>query len=119
MALPAIGIGCLAQVLGDKHAKVRASGSLIFGLGLLLFGLGLMKDAVGNLPQQIELEQLRDLSAFSFLLFGILLTAVIQSSSATMMIALTALNAGIVESAWCCGIGNWCRPGHYLNDHIG
>jgi phosphate:Na+ symporter len=96
-ALPAIGLGCLIQVLAEKNAKIRTSGALIFGLGLLLFGLGLMKEAVANLPEQIDLEQLRNLNAFSYLLFGILLTAIIQSSSASMMIALTALHSGVID----------------------
>jgi phosphate:Na+ symporter len=96
-ALPAIGVGSLIQVFGDKQAKLKAGGAMLFGLGLLLFGLSLMKDAVGNLPQQIELETLKDIGPFSFLLMGIVLTAIIQSSSASMMIALTALHSGIID----------------------
>jgi phosphate:Na+ symporter len=96
-ALPAIGVGSLIQVFGDKQAKVKAGGAMLFGLGLLLFGLSLMKDAVGNLPQQIELETLRDMGPISYLLMGIVLTAIIQSSSASMMIALTALHSGIID----------------------
>ena len=96
-ALPAVGLGCLIQVFAEAWPKIRAGGALLFGLGLLLFGLGLMKDAVAGLPEQLDLEQLRELSALEFLLLGTVLTAVIQSSSATMMIALTALHTGIID----------------------
>lgn len=96
-ALPAIGLGSLIQVFGDKRTKIKAAGAMLFGLGLLLLGLSLMKDAVGNLPQQIELETLTNMGPFSFLLLGIVLTAIIQSSSASMMIALTALHTGIID----------------------
>jgi phosphate:Na+ symporter len=96
-ALPAIGVGSLIQVFGDKRTKIKAAGAMVFGLGLLLLGLSLMKDAVGNLPQQIELETLANIGPFSFLLLGIVLTAIIQSSSASMMIALTALHSGIID----------------------
>ena len=96
-ALPAIGLGCLIQVFGESRAKLSASGALIFGLGLLLFGLGIMKDAVGDLPALLNMEQLSGLPVLVFLLLGTLLTAVIQSSSATMIIALTALYNGIID----------------------
>ncbi len=96
-ALPAIGLGCLIQVFGDVRPRLRASGALLFGLGLLLFGLGLMMDTVSALPNQLNLEQLRELSALEFLLMGTVLTAIIQSSSATMMIALTALHSGVID----------------------
>jgi phosphate:Na+ symporter len=97
VALPAIGLGCLVQVFADKSPKIRDSGLLLFGLGMLLFGLGLMKESVGDLPQQLDINQLRELNAVSFLLLGVVLTAVIQSSSASMMIALAALNSGIID----------------------
>ncbi len=96
-ALPAIGLGCLIQVFGESKPKINASGALIFGFGLLLFGLDLMKDAVTGLPQQLDLDQLKEFNAVSFLLLGIAMTAVIQSSSATIMIALTALNSQIID----------------------
>lgn len=97
VALPAIGIGAFVQVLGDRRVQIQASGALIFGFGLLLYGLSLMKDAVGNLSELLDLEQLRNLSAVSYLLLGVALTAVIQSSSASMIIALTALHGGIID----------------------
>lgn len=97
VALPAIGLGALLQVFADRQKKLKATGVLIFGLGLLLFGLSLMKDAVAVIPEQFNIEQLKHLNALSFLLLGTVLTAVIQSSSATMMIALTALSTGMIS----------------------
>ncbi|MEH6517069.1 MAG: Na/Pi symporter [Halioglobus sp.] len=97
VALPAVGLGCLIQVFADVRPRLRAVGALIFGLGLLLFGLGLMKEAVAGLPDQLDMGQLKDLSAVEFLLLGTILTAIIQSSSATMMLALTAVHTGIID----------------------
>lgn len=96
VALPAIGLGALIQVFADRHEKLKAAGVLIFGLGLLLFGLSLMKTSVSVIPEHFNIEQLKHLNAISFLLLGTILTAIIQSSSATMMIALTALSAGMI-----------------------
>lgn len=97
LAQPAVGLGCLVQVFGDAKPKLRAGGALIFGFGLLLFGLGLMKDAVAGLPGQLDIERLREFSALEYLLLGTVLTAIIQSSSATMIIALTAVHSGIID----------------------
>lgn len=97
IALPAIGLGALLQVFGEKHKKLKATGMLIFGLGLLLFGLSIMKEAVAVIPGTFNVERLKDMNALSFLLLGTVLTAVIQSSSATMMIALAALDTGMIS----------------------
>ena len=96
-ALPAIGLGCLVQVFNDVRPRVKACGALLFGLGLLLFGLGFMKEAVAGLPDQVDIGALHEFSALEFLLLGTALTAIIQSSSATMMIALTALHTGFID----------------------
>lgn len=97
IALPAIGLGALLQVFAEQHKKWTAAGKLIFGLGLLLFGLSIMKEAVAVLPNEFNVERLKHLNAFSFLVLGTALTAVIQSSSATMMIALAALDTGMIN----------------------
>jgi len=96
IALPAIGLGALMQVFADRYVKLKAVGVLIFGLGMLLFGLSLMKESVSVIPDHFDIERLKHLNAFSFLLLGTVLTAIIQSSSATMMIALTALSTGMI-----------------------
>ena len=97
LALPAIGIGSLLQVVYKARSRNAAIGKLFFGLGLLLFGLDIMKASVADLPEAIDLQALQSLNSFGFLLIGIGLTAVIQSSSATMMLTLTALHGGIIE----------------------
>ncbi len=97
VALPAIGLGALLQVFAEHHKKLKATGMLIFGFGLLLFGLSIMKEAVAVIPDTFNIERLNDMNALSFLVLGTLLTAVIQSSSATMMIALAALDAGMIS----------------------
>ena len=96
IALPCIGMGCFMQVLADKQRQWRSVGELIFGFGLLLFGLNFMKGAMAGLPELIDVESLSHYNAFVFLLLGVMLTALIQSSSATMMIALTALSSGVL-----------------------
>jgi len=96
LAIPLFGIGCLSQILLKSASRARAFGMLILGLGLLLYGLSLMKACVADLPQSWDISLLSEQPAILYLLVGILLTAIIQSSSATMMLTLTALNAELI-----------------------
>ena len=96
IALPCVGIGGLVQVVVKNQPRLKNYGALLFAFGLLLFGLDLMKEAVSSVPEKIDIASLQNLNALGFLALGIALTAIIQSSSATMMIALAALNAEVV-----------------------
>lgn len=97
IAIPCVAIGGLAHVFFSSHRQLRGAGSFLLGLGLLVFGLNLMKDTVGNLPAHLDLEALRDLPPWAYLLAGTVVTAVVQSSSATMVIVLTALHSNIIN----------------------
>jgi len=97
LAIPLFGVGCLSQVVLNTSSRWRAVGKLVLGLGLLLYGLSLMKSSVANLPQSWDISLLSEQPAILYLLVGILITAIIQSSSATMMLTLTALHAGLID----------------------
>lgn len=95
LALPLIGIGGLAHAFGPR--RWTEYGRAVLGLGLLLLGLQFMKDSVATLEQLINIDDLADLALWQFLLFGVVVAGVIQSSSATMMITLAALHAEIIS----------------------
>jgi len=95
LSLPLIGTGGLA-LLFTRGRWVEA-GRALLGLGLLLMGLQLMKASVASIEQVIDINDLANLSAWQYLLFGTVVAAVIQSSSATMIITLAALHAGIID----------------------
>jgi len=98
-ALPLIALGGASQVFFNTAPRVRAVGQLILGLGLLLFGLERMKDSVADLPATFDLDSLQGLPAIAYLLIGAAVTAVIQSSSAMLMITLAALNSNLISLA--------------------
>ncbi len=95
-SLPLIGIGGTLTIAAS-NPKFRAYARFALGVGLLLMGLALMKTAIGNASELIDPETLAGFSAFEFLLFGVLFSAAVQSSSATMMITLSALHGGIID----------------------
>ncbi|EKF75083.1 Na+/Picotransporter [Alcanivorax hongdengensis A-11-3] len=94
--LPLAGVGALLSVLLPA-GRWRSQGVLLFALGLLLFGLDTMKTATEGLAQAVDVTALQGHSPLVYLLVGVVVTAVIQSSSATMLIALTALNSQMIS----------------------
>lgn len=120
IAIPIIGIGLPFLFIGKGRAK--GWGEALIGFGLLFFGLGLLKEAVPDVKGMLAstdeavvaqanqfLDLIKGLSGmgyFSYLIFlvlGVVLTLVVQSSSAAMAITVTlAMNGwiGFEESAF-------------------
>jgi len=96
LALPFIAIGGLVSALTGER-RLGAYGRIVLGLGLLLTGLEFMKSSVGDLGSRVDLDALAGYSGFQFLLFGLVFSAIVQSSSATMMVTLSALNGGVID----------------------
>lgn len=91
---PMIGFGGLTY--GLTKGRIRFLSQLIFGFALLLMGLDFMKSAVEQLNQLIDVELIAGYPLLVYLISGALFTAIIQSSSAAMMLTLSALYAGII-----------------------
>lgn len=107
LSLPMIAIGALVMVLLASWERLAAWGKALTGFGFLFLGLGYMKVSIEYLAESVDLTQYTEYGPWVFLLIGFILTAIIQSSSATMVITLSALNAAIIpfESAAAMVIG--------------
>lgn len=97
LAMPLIALGGVSQITTATASRLLAAGQLVLGLGLVLLGLSFMKDSVEHLPDIFPVDSLQGHHAIVYLLFGTLLTAIIQSSSAMMIIALAALDSSLVS----------------------
>jgi phosphate:Na+ symporter len=109
MALPAIALGFFARFLGQR--KLTDWGEVIIGFGLLFLGLDFMKGAVEQLKESpAVLEMMADCHAnhLGGLLFavlvGTLVTAVVQSSSATMAITMALAVQGLIDLPTACAL---------------
>ncbi len=98
-AVPLMAVGFLLSI--SKIEKRRNISEFIIGFSLLFLGLSLMKNSVPDLQQTPEvLSFIKTWSGFGFgsvlifLVFGTILTLVLQSSSATMALTLIMLNLG-------------------------
>ena len=80
--------------------------NLLGGLGLFLFGMKYMSDGLNQVAGNKMKSLLEKLTRNKFkgFLLGVLVTAVIQSSSATTVMLMGFLNAGIMDLAQATGV---------------
>ncbi|MBR3738045.1 MAG: Na/Pi cotransporter family protein, partial [Eubacterium sp.] len=80
--------------------------NLLGGLGLFLFGMKYMSDGLNQVAGSKMKNLLEKLTRnrFKGFLLGVLVTAVIQSSSATTVMLMGFLNAGIMDLAQATGV---------------
>ena len=107
LALPLIAAGGFGVVWSASGTRRAGLSHLVAGLGLMLIGLEFMKSGALIATEFFDPAELAGYPLIVFLLTGLLLTAIIQSSSATIMITLSALYAGAInlESAAAIAIG--------------
>lgn len=102
--VPLLGAGAVLVVAGRDKSKVQQAGHFVVALGLLLLALVLMKDSVGFIIDLVDIERLQSLPLLLYFLFGLVLTMLIQSSTATTLITLSAMSAGIIDLPAASGI---------------
>ena len=96
-ALPMIGLGGLGLIFLAKSYRYVNISKLLAAFGFLFHGLDFMKSSIEQLAAAIDISALPDLGIWVYLAAGILLTAVMQSSSATIAVILTTLFTGIID----------------------
>ena len=109
LAVPLMLFGFLFS--NSKKSQRQNIGELIVGFCLLFLGLSFMKQSVPDLSETPQvLEFVRDWSGHGFgsvlifLVFGTVLTLVLQSSSATMAITLIMLSMGWIPFDMACAM---------------
>lgn len=96
LAIPLLGVGALLRVFVPQRLRGHGIGVLLFGFGLLIYGLGYMKEAAMAATQHWDMASLQGHGAWVYALAGMVLAALLHSSAATTMIALTALDGGVL-----------------------
>ena len=91
-----IGIGGLGSVIANSEGRRKNYFGGMVGFGLLFLGLEGMKDSFGGFAETFSLEHFVSVSPYFFALIGLLLTALIQSSSAAIAIAQSAVFAQMI-----------------------
>lgn len=96
-AMPFIGLGGLGLIFLGRETKAANYSKLLVGFGFLFLGLEYMKSSVEALTQLLDLSTLSSYPIILFALIGFAITAIMQSSSATMAIILTALYGDVID----------------------
>ncbi len=94
--MPFLAIGGLGLIFLSKSEKLSNLSKLVAGFGFLFLGLGFMKNGISELSSTFDISLFEGKPLFVFLLLGFFLSGTIQSSSAVMVIVLSALDAGIL-----------------------
>ena len=109
LAVPLMLLGFVFS--NSKKNQRRNIGELVVGFCLLFLGLSFMKESVPDLnetPQVLEFVKSWAGHGFGsvliFLVFGTVLTLVLQSSSATMAITLIMLSMGFIPFNMACAM---------------
>lgn len=109
LAVPLMALGFIFSI--SKKDQRRNISELIVGFSLLFLGLSLMKNSVPDLssnPEVLSFIQGWQGHGFGsviiFLVFGSVLTLVLQSSSATMALTLIMLNMGWIRFDMACAM---------------
>lgn len=96
-ALPMIAIGVVMKLAGLGQ-RLSAYGQAVAGFGLLFYGIVLMQLGFAEMSSQWQIPQGEGVTAILLqLLAGAVMTALMQSSSASIAIALTAAQTGLID----------------------
>lgn len=99
VSIPLVGLGFALILIHKVH--YRALGEIIIGFALMLLGLAVLQSSMSGIAQNTalfhELATYADLGYLSIILFiliGALLTAILQSSSATITLTIIMCQSG-------------------------
>lgn len=94
---PFLAIGILLFLFFKNRPVLKNIGIFCVGFGLLFLGLDFMKNAVDAVAEHIDISLFSNYGLWAFLLTGLVVTVLIQSSSATIVIILSALNTDLLD----------------------
>lgn len=98
LAMPMLVFGIIFSF--QKKASLKGFGNVLAGLGFFFLGIHYMKEGFDVFKQYIDLSQYAVSGFLGVIIYtgiGIVITTILQSSSATLALILTALSAGQIE----------------------
>lgn len=98
LALPAIGVGMAISVVSGAR-RYGAIGRALAGFGLFFLGIDVLRGSFDGLGDAVLLQNWAEQGILSLLLFlgiGVVLTVLMQSSSAALAVTLTAAAGGLI-----------------------
>ena len=97
ISLPLAGISGMAMALLSKDSRLHQWSRFIFGFAALFIGLDFMKASFVSMVEHFDFSIIQNYPAIIFVIVGFMLTTIIQSSSATVAITLSALHVNAIS----------------------
>ncbi|MBK7959024.1 MAG: Na/Pi cotransporter family protein [Bacteroidetes bacterium] len=94
--MPILAIAGIALAVINKKRAWYQVAKFCMGFGLIFFGLNLMKSTMESFIQTFDFTPYLHLPRIVFVLLGFIITALIQTSAATVVLVLSALYAQIL-----------------------
>ncbi len=95
-ALPLIAVGGMVLIGFGPRSRVFQASRLLMGFGFLFLGLDYMKTSVEAFAQNLDIQLISAYGLWLYAIVGILITALMQSSSVSIAIVLTALHSSLI-----------------------
>lgn len=96
VTMPLLVFGVILNLQNSKTSK--AFGSILCGIGFFFLGISLVKSGFNELKDIVDIARYGQMSGILgvslFVLIGIVLTVIMQSSNASLLVAITILAAG-------------------------
>lgn len=105
-----LGTAAIGRLLTSDDSEMKWKriihriSQFFLGFALLFIGLQTMKESIEQMALHFDLSKYIDSPVILFALIGFILTSIIQSSSATMAITLSALSGGVVSLSQAAGV---------------
>lgn len=96
ITLPLIGLSGISLIIFSKKKSLNKMAIFFMGLGMLFLGLQFMKESMDSLMKSFDFSPYISYPSIVFLLIGFAITAIVQTSSATVVVVLTALYSKII-----------------------
>lgn len=110
---PLFVIAGVVMIMFSKNETVNKVGEVVFGFGALFLGMGLMKGSMAGIKDSAEvmnvISSLRN--PIIAILVGLLITTILQSSSASVGILVTMAGSGLIELPICFYVILGCNIG--------
>ena len=104
LALPSLGIGSIIVIFGSENRKLRFFGEILMGFGMIFYGLILMKIAFEGVRGSEDFEKVFLMAnantiygRFLCVMIGMIVTAIIQSSSAALGVTISLASVGLID----------------------
>ncbi len=98
-ALPLIGVGMTIKLV-KQQGQVASMGLVLVGFGLFFTGIDVLKNAFDGMVHAFDISHFTADGISGILLFvllGVVMTVMTQSSSASIALTITAASSGMVE----------------------